>query len=216
MLVRRIRGLPTRFRRRTKRALDFSRRIVRAALHNQELLKVIRRVPGARVDPYYDPAVVKQYRPVGRCIYCPRTDNLSDEHILAYSLGGDAVLPKASCPTCANVTKKIEEYCANQIFLDIRVHHHIHSRSPSRTHLTVHELADPTTGKLDRHLIPVTNHPGWLVLPSFDPPGIVMGKKPSNDFGTVILHGYSINEDHDERVAKLGRESGSNMDYARY
>lgn len=47
--------------------------------------------------------------PVGRCIYCDATSGLSDEHIFAYGLGGDDVLPKASCPSCAKVTAAFEQ-----------------------------------------------------------------------------------------------------------
>lgn len=47
--------------------------------------------------------------PVGRCIYCDSTDNLSDEHITAYGLGGSDILPKSSCRKCAQITGKMEQ-----------------------------------------------------------------------------------------------------------
>lgn len=46
--------------------------------------------------------------PVGKCIYCDSTSDLSDEHIFAYGLGGDEILPKASCRACAKITGSFE------------------------------------------------------------------------------------------------------------
>jgi len=206
VLLARIRGLPIRIRRRAKRVFGYLSRLYTASLRSHNLIQVIMRVPGARIDPSYDPDRVKQYPPIGRCIYCRRTDNLSREHILAYSLGGDAILPKASCPACAKITKEIEEHCAEQIFRDVRVHHGVHSRRPERTELPMHELIDQAEGKFTAHLRPIGDHPGLLILPSFDPPGIVMGRPPSNEFVGMQIHGYSITADHDERIERIRRD----------
>ncbi len=35
--------------------------------------------------------------PIGRCIYCGGRKGLLDEHIIPYGLGGNLVLPEASC-----------------------------------------------------------------------------------------------------------------------
>lgn len=47
-------------------------------------------------------------KPVGHCIYCGSVDELSDEHVLAYSLGGLVLLPKASCKACRDLTSDFE------------------------------------------------------------------------------------------------------------
>ena len=67
----------------------------------------------------------RRYPPVGRCIYCGSDGDakgLSDEHMVPFSLGGDAVLPKASCAACATETSKIELYVARHIFHGLRSH----------------------------------------------------------------------------------------------
>lgn len=46
---------------------------------------------------------------VGKCIYCGSTSDLTDEHVFAYGLGGDDVLPKASCKPCAEITGAFEQ-----------------------------------------------------------------------------------------------------------
>jgi hypothetical protein len=46
----------------------------------------------------------KRSSPVGYCIYCQATDELTNEHILPFGLSGTAVLPKSSCKACAKIT----------------------------------------------------------------------------------------------------------------
>lgn len=48
------------------------------------------------------------YRPVNVCIYCGAPDELTDEHIIPFGLGGHFVLPKSSCKRCATETSKVE------------------------------------------------------------------------------------------------------------
>jgi HNH endonuclease len=44
------------------------------------------------------------YQPAGRCIYCGATQPpLSKEHIIPLSLGGNLIIPKASCKVCAKI-----------------------------------------------------------------------------------------------------------------
>jgi len=49
---------------------------------------------------------------INQCIYCLSEDNLSDEHALPYSMNGDIILGKASCPSCQ---KKINSEVENKI-----------------------------------------------------------------------------------------------------
>ena len=50
----------------------------------------------------------RQYQAVNECIYCGSKSNLTDEHIIPYSLKGWVVLPKSSCTDCARITSMIE------------------------------------------------------------------------------------------------------------
>jgi HNH endonuclease len=45
---------------------------------------------------------------VGSCIYCGEKEGLSDEHVIPYGLGGNLILRKASCHTCAKITSNLE------------------------------------------------------------------------------------------------------------
>ena len=69
---------------------------------------------------------VFHYPPVGRCIYCGATDELTDEHIIPFSLGGVLILDKASCngtKGCNKKTHKFEGVVARQIFGKFRAKH---------------------------------------------------------------------------------------------
>jgi len=44
----------------------------------------------------------------GACIYCGSSDDLTDEHVVPYGLGGKMILPKSSCRRCAMITGQFE------------------------------------------------------------------------------------------------------------
>jgi hypothetical protein len=46
---------------------------------------------------------------LGKCIYCGAIDNLTDEHVLPYAMGGQLVLKESSCTQCARVTGALEQ-----------------------------------------------------------------------------------------------------------
>src|ERR1700740_1533652 len=101
ILLQRIRGLPLMAQRHVAHFGDYLDRVYRAAIRDRTLIKTLMRIPGARIDPHFDPNMVQT---------CGERQNLQGEHVLAYALGGDALLPKASCPRCAGITRDIETY----------------------------------------------------------------------------------------------------------
>lgn len=50
-----------------------------------------------------------RYQPVGRCIYCGATNDLTREHIIPRGLKGPLLLPEASCRPCAKITGNFEQ-----------------------------------------------------------------------------------------------------------
>jgi HNH endonuclease len=58
--------------------------------------------------PQFVRSPTHRYPEVGVCIYCGSTNQLEDEHIVPFGLGGNAILPAASCRTCAVVTSRFE------------------------------------------------------------------------------------------------------------
>lgn len=61
----------------------------------------------------------QRYDPVGRCIYCDRAPpdvELRVEHIIADGLGGDLLLPSASCDDCGKITCRYEQQVLREVF----------------------------------------------------------------------------------------------------
>jgi hypothetical protein len=202
----RAHGLPVRLWRRVKRT---SKNLV-APSRYLPLLKIRARWLGVHVATLQtDMDQVKQYDPVGSCVYCTKSPpevKLSREHILAYSLGGDAILPDSCCAKCQRIIHEFETYCAEHIFMDIRVHHDVHSRSGRRSVLPVYSKASPDLDEKDKILVPIKDHPGWLIMPSFDIPGIFDNRAGSDRFPTVTIHAWSITniDQQKKKWAKFG------------
>jgi hypothetical protein len=70
----------------------------------------------------------KRYPSYGSCIYCGSTKELSDEHIIPFFLGGNVVLPDASCGSCAKITSKFERICANSMTHPLRARMNLQTR----------------------------------------------------------------------------------------
>ena len=118
------------------------------------------------------------FHPAGRCIYCGTTDGtLSDEHIIAFALNGELVLPKSSCASCAKITgAKIEQAVLKQTFPDLRSRYRLRSRRPKGrpTHFTFR------IGNRELSL-PIAELPylSWA-MPTFDFPGLSLNRLPSD------------------------------------
>jgi hypothetical protein len=119
----------------------------------------------------------------GVCIYCGwdgGEQGLRDEHVVPYSLGGSTELLTASCSDCEAVTSYLDGYMANAIFGHLRVHIGLQSRSGHPVSLpTTIEIAD---GKRAVDLA-TENHPYFLNMPIWRPPGFMIGKQISDGFG---------------------------------
>lgn len=125
----------------------------------------------------------KIYAPVGRCIYCGSDggdDGLRDEHIIPFSLGGNAVLPKASCKSCEAVTSYLDGYLARHTFYDLRLHSGVQSRRKEKPNARPAIISD---GKKDTVInFDLVDHPHFLNLPVWGRPGIMVGDHPSEEF----------------------------------
>jgi len=135
----------------------------------------------------------RRYAAVGRCIYCGSDGGpkgLSDEHMMPFSLGGDAILPKASCSECATETSKIEMYLARNIFREFRSHVGAPSRKKS---LPSTLSANISVGDRElSHEFLAADQPFALMLPIWDYPGIMRQVEPSTDFPVCNIRAYNF------------------------
>jgi HNH endonuclease len=134
----------------------------------------------------------KKYPPVGRCIYCGSdggTAGLSSEHIVPFSLGGNVEILKASCADCAKITSRLERHLAREIFWELRIHTNTQTRRP-------YERPDILPARVsigNRHetlMLPIADHPSFLVMPVWSLPGVLKGEQPSEMFPETKAHLY--------------------------
>ncbi|WP_157220474.1 HNH endonuclease [Flavisphingomonas formosensis] len=104
--------------------------------------------------------------PVGLCIYCGANDELTDEHIIPYALGGGIQLVAASCRECAGVTHKFEGVVGRQIFGPMRTRHEFPTRHkkdrPEHMPLTVLRGGQLEEVAIARHEHPAFTPVAWL------------------------------------------------------
>lgn len=166
------------------------------------------KLPGAMMLSGWEDIQGRRYPPLGRCIYCDSDGDpkgLSDEHLIPYSLGGDAVLPKASCADCARETSRIELYLARNIFREFRSHVGAPSRKKS---LPSTLLANLSVGDRElSHEFLAADQPFALMLPTWDLPGIMRQVEPSADFPVCNIRAYNFMPGHLREILALADDA---------
>jgi hypothetical protein len=130
--------------------------------------------------------------PVGSCIYCGakesrpgRGDPLGDEHIISRALGGNLLLPEASCEECAGYTSGGESAVLNNLFWVPRHKLKLRPRSTrKREHLNF-AFTTMVDGADVELMLPLERHPTILFMPSLLSPGILSVRPP----GQSGIHG---------------------------
>jgi len=122
---------------------------------------------------------------VGKCIYCGSDGGpagLRDEHIIPYSLDGDAILKEASCRQCEAVTSYLDGYLARKTYYDFRLHSGVQSRrqQPTKRRATVLTSAGKQSVEFD-----IKDHPHFLNLPVWGRPGLMYAEHPTHEFKEV-------------------------------
>jgi hypothetical protein len=122
------------------------------------------------------------YNPVGTCIFCRdfvrsyAKGELTDEHIIAYSIGGQEELPQATCKAHQDVTAKLDEHIARDM---LKVYRHAYGL-PSRSGFDARPfykipVTNQVTGITFFQTVPVAEVPGLYVSPHLITPGILVG-----------------------------------------
>lgn len=116
---------------------------------------------------------ITAYRPVNLCIYCGAKEDLRDEHIVPYSLGGLSFLPAASCRECEAVTSAFEGRCASVNFGSFRIRENVQTRNPKKRpkNLSMISTEDDVATV---HLVPKEGVIATMPLFRFRPPGYLL------------------------------------------
>ncbi len=130
------------------------------------------------------------YDSKGICIYCGAKDiDLTNEHIVPYSLGGAHVLRNASCRNCANFTKKFEQRIARDLWGDARTAFGAPTRRKRarKSHIVI---TDPND-RSNRLTVPAGEYPAGLVFYKMCQAGLLQGMPEtidlSNSWQLVVI-----------------------------
>lgn len=113
-----------------------------------------------------------RYQPINLCIYCRSTNNLGDEHVVPFSLGGRSILPAASCASCGAVTSAFEGRCASINYGSFRIRENVQTRNPKKRPKEIGMISSED-GVKTLHMVPKEGALSTLPLFGFKLPGFL-------------------------------------------
>ena len=119
----------------------------------------------------------------GLCIYCGRTEELTDEHVVPFGLGGNLVLPDASCSECNKITSAFERRVLRGFMEDARVAGGFPTRRPEERPTSI-PIQIKTDGQFESVQLPTSEALGMLVLPTLERNAFLAGKP--------VTHGVKV------------------------
>lgn len=146
----------------------------------------------------------KKFEPIGKCIYCGSLENLTEEHIVPYGLGGTSSIPKASCKACAAITGQYEQYVLRGPLWAIRAHLKLTSRRPQEApkKLAIDVVRGESVDTVD---LALEDHPLMVVFPQFDVPTVLTGNH-TKGIRTKGLYSYVFGKPMADVLRDLGAD----------
>ena len=124
----------------------------------------------------------KRYEAANACIYCGATENLHDEHIIPFALGGKWIFPNASCAECGKKTSAFEGVCARTMFGPMRMLFNVQTRRkrerPGKLPLRVKRARGGPWTTID---VPRAQYPFLYLLPYLGNPTVLTGEAADRD-----------------------------------
>ena len=133
----------------------------------------------------------KEYPSFGECIYCGAKagdTELGDEHVVPFSLGGNAIILNASCKECAKETSKCELELGRKILWDFRTHIGEQTRRPKDRPKELPFTVSINSAPRETLTVRIEDHPFFTPMPVWGKPGIIMGSQPSAIFEVYKAH----------------------------
>ena len=149
----------------------------------------------------------KLYQPLNRCEYCESTENLSKEHIIALGLGGELILPKASCEVHREATSKVETSVLRGYLCPLRSYLKLPSRKPQDRPNSYPLILRRGTHTWKKN-VPLSQHPGVVQFMMFEgPPGRVAGIPRERETYSLRAIHVAIFPDRAARLARLSADT---------
>jgi hypothetical protein len=127
----------------------------------------------------------KEFASFGECIYCgalATETELTDEHVVPLSFGGNVVILDGSCIPCAAETGKIEQEIGRKAWWDLRTHSKALTRRPKERPTELSFDVSINGGDFEKRTVPVDEHPFFTPMPTWGPPGMFRDVAPSIEF----------------------------------
>jgi len=127
----------------------------------------------------------------GECIYCGARAGeveLTNEHIIPFSLGGNVEIANASCKACAKITSDLEFHVGRKVLWDYRVHAGIQTRRPKERPHSLPARISVRLGPEQVMDLPIQDHPYFTAMPIWGMPGLLCGAQPSERFAHEKAH----------------------------
>jgi hypothetical protein len=153
----------------------------------------------------------KVYAPANRCIYCDDiTGPLGREHVIAFGLGGNLILPNASCKKCEKATCRAESICLDFMLGKLRHRLGLQSRNKRRKSKVIGLELRTDSGLSPTLLLDTATYPRMLALVRYPQPGILVGR-PSDKL--VVRMWHAVNK-HD--LASLPSDTSIRVNHFRH
>jgi len=148
------------------------------------------------------------YPPVWECIYCgAKEPPLSREHVVPFGLGGDRILPRASCETCREKTRKVEEFCLRKNLGNTRIALGVQTQHPHERPANVTFRVTDEDGSVRSVLWPAESLPIFLIMPVYPVAQLMrplMARPVNPPNGTAWIFNSSFGD-----LAKVGGKGGA-------
>lgn len=148
-----------------------------------------------------------RYAPIGLCIYCGSTQDLTKEHILPFGLSGTAILPDSSCRACARVTGATEQKVLRGPMWPIRVYRDLLSRTKHKDAPDCYPLTIVRGGTEVQLEVAIEDLPLLLHFPVFSPPAFLHLDGYTHGIRMIGVNTISFGPKPEDIARKLGAES---------
>ncbi len=149
------------------------------------------------------PSLTQSDLRVGACIYCKKTRDLSDEHVVPYGLGGGIVLKDASCQSCAKITRKFEGRVLRGFMHRVRTVASFPTRHPKERPTSVPITIFGREGKKTVS-IPVADALAFVHLPVFKRAAFLEPRSYNSGIDVVRLETIGFGQPPDQLAKALG------------
>ncbi|MCK4828140.1 hypothetical protein KA005_71080 [bacterium] len=148
-----------------------------------------------------------QFSAAGFCIYCGKKKDLRREHIIPFGLSGTAVIPKASCSSCADITKKFEEDVLRGPMWAVRVYRRMKSRRKHSEAPKLYSITVVKDGKEQNIKLPIEKYPILLHFPVFAPPSYFANSNCKTEINVTGRVTVSFGPRPEKVLAEIGAQN---------